>query len=109
MNEQFITLDWLVERKACAGGLVAFRKYFPSGGEALEVLKRCEELGYRRYAMWLSDHLFFAYCSSLGNAFYCPKAFHIKDDNPLLKNLLNKKLTFKNGYDKKVLSAFLKL
>ena len=92
-----ITLKWLVERKACAGGLVAFRKYFPNGGTALEVLKKCEELGYRDFGEWLVDHLPLIYPPLERNIskhynFSCPgierlKDFRIKGDISLFKNL----------------------
>lgn len=57
-KEEFIvTQEWLAEMKACKGWLRAFKKHFPNGGEALEVLKRCEELDYTDFGEWLVDRL----------------------------------------------------
>lgn len=50
-KEEFIvTQEWLEEMKACEDGLRAFKKHFPNGGEALEVLKRCGELNYSGFS-----------------------------------------------------------
>jgi len=75
--------------KACKGGLRAFKKYFPNGGEALEVLKRCEELGYEEldyiyFGEWLVEWLPPIYPplvlnTFVGNLFY-PNDVHIKGD-----------------------------
>ena len=46
-KEEFIvTQEWLEEMGACVDELQAFEKYFPNGGEALEVLERCVEMIY---------------------------------------------------------------
>lgn len=84
-EKQFIVTEkWLEEMKACKDGLQAFKQHFPNGGEALEVLKRCEELGYRYFGGWLVDHLPPIYPplelnNLIGNLFY-PNDVHIKGD-----------------------------
>ena len=89
-KEEFIVTEkWLEEMKACEDGLRAFKKHFPNGGEALEVLKRCEELGYeeldyRYFGEWLVDCLPPIYPplelnNLIGNLFY-PNDVHIKGD-----------------------------
>ena len=94
-EKQFIvTAKWLEEMKACKDGLQAFKQHFPNGGEALEVLKRCEELGYEEldyeeldymdFGKWLVDHLPPIYPplvlnTFVGNLFY-PGDVHIKGD-----------------------------
>ena len=89
-KEEFIvTQEWLEEMKACKDGLQAFKKHFPNGGEALEVLKRCEELGYEEldyidFGEWLVSHLPTIYPplvlnTFVGNLFY-PGDVHIKGD-----------------------------
>ena len=84
-EEEFIvTQEWLEEMKACKGWLRAFKKYFPNGGEALEVLKRCEELDYTDFGEWLVDRLPPIYPplvlnTFVGNLFY-PNDVHIKGD-----------------------------
>ncbi|MBI0182596.1 hypothetical protein H3V11_11725, partial [Snodgrassella sp. W8158] len=79
-----VTEKWLKERKACKDGLQAFKQHFPNGGEALEVLKRCEELDYKSFAKWLVDHLPPIYSplelnTLIGSLFY-PNDVHIKGD-----------------------------
>lgn len=84
-KEEFIVTEkWLKERKACKDGLQAFKKHFPNGGEALEVLKRCGELDYTDFGEWLVDHLPPIYPplvlnTFVGNIFY-PNDVHIKGD-----------------------------
>ena len=89
-EEEFIVTEkWLAEMKACEDGLRAFKKHFPNGGEALEVLKRCEELGYEEldyidFGEWLVSHLPTIYPplvlnTFVGNLFY-PGDVHIKGD-----------------------------
>jgi len=84
-KEEFIvTQEWLEEMKACEDGLRAFKKHFPNGGEALEVLKRCEELDYTEFGEWLVDFLPLIYPplvlnTSIGSLFY-PNDVHIKGD-----------------------------
>ena len=84
-----ITRKWLEEIGACKDGLQAFKQHFPNGGEALEVLKRCGELGYeeldyRDFGEWLVDCLPPTYPplelnNLIGNLFY-PGDVHIKGD-----------------------------
>ena len=84
-KEEFIVTEkWLEERKACKDGLQAFKQHFPNGGKALEVLKRCGELGYTEFGEWLVDHLPPIYpplvlSTFVGNLFY-PNDVHIKGD-----------------------------
>ena len=83
--EEFtVTQGWLEKMKACESGLRAFEQHFPNGGEALEVLKRCEEVNHIEYAIWLVDCLPPTYPSLelntlIGNLFY-PDDVHIKGD-----------------------------
>ena len=84
-EKQFIvTQKWLEEMGACRDGLRAFKKHFPNGGEALEVLKRCEELGYRDFGEWLVDHLPPIYpplvLSTFVDDLFYPNDVHIKGD-----------------------------
>ena len=84
-EKQFIvTQKWLEKIGTCEAELQAFEQHFPNGGEALEVLKRCEELGYRDFGEWLVDHLPPIYTplvlnTFVGNLFY-PNDVHIKGD-----------------------------
>ena len=88
-KEEFIVTEWLEEIGACKDGLQAFKQHFPNGGEALEVLKRCGELGYeeldyRDFGEWLVDCLPPTYPplelnNLIGNLFY-PGDVHIKGD-----------------------------
>ena len=84
-EKQFIiTEKWLEDIRACEAGLRAFKKHFPNGGEALEVLKRCEELDYREFGEWLVDFLPLIYPplvlnNLIGSLFY-PNDVHIKGD-----------------------------
>ena len=83
-EELIITREWLEEMKACKAELQAFEQYFPNSGEALEVLKRCEELDYKSFARWLVYHLPPIYPplelnNLIGNLFY-PNDVHIKGD-----------------------------
>ena len=84
-EKQFIvTAKWLEKNGARKDELQAFKKDFPNGGEALEVLKRCEELDYRYFGEWLVDHLPPIYpplvlSTFVGNLFY-PNDVHIKGD-----------------------------
>ena len=87
-EKQFIVTEkWLEKKKACEDGLRAFKKYFPNGGEALEVLKRCGELCYFGFGEWLVNHLPPIYPplelnTFVGNLFY-PNDVHIKGDIPI--------------------------
>lgn len=84
-EKQFIVTEkWLEERKAWKDGLQAFKQHFPNGGEALEVLKRCEELDYTDFGEWLVDRLPPIYPplvlnNLIGNLFY-PNDVHIKGE-----------------------------
>ena len=84
-KEEFIvTAKWLEENGAYEDDIQDFKKYFPNGGEALEVLKRCEELDYRDFGEWLVDHLPPIYPplelnNLIGDLFY-PNDVHIKGD-----------------------------
>ena len=99
-KEEFIvTQEWLEEMGACRDGLQAFKKHFPNGGEALEVLKRCEELGYEEldyidFGEWLVDWLPPIYPplvlnNLIGNLFY-PGDVHIKGDVSTQDSLYSK-------------------
>lgn len=84
VEEFIVTQGWLEKMKACEAELQAFEQHFPNGGEALEVLKRCEELGYRDFGEWLVDHLPPIYPplelnNLIGSLFY-PNDVHIKGD-----------------------------
>ena len=83
-EEFVVTQGWLKEMKACKDGLQAFKKYFPNGGEALEVLKRCKELGYRKFELWLVDRLPPTYppleLNTLIDSLFYPGDVHIKGD-----------------------------
>lgn len=82
-EEEFIvTQKWLEENGAYEDDIQDFRKYFPNGGEALEVLKWCGELDYIYFGEWLVDHLPPTYPplvlnNLIGNLFY-PNDVHIK-------------------------------
>ena len=52
-EEFIITREWLEKNGACEDGLIDFKKYFRNGGTALEVLKKCLELGCTLYIPWL--------------------------------------------------------
>ena len=84
-KENFIiTEKWLEENGACEYRLQAFKQYFPNGGEALEVLKRCGELDYTEFGVWLVEYLPPIYPplelnTSIGSLFY-PNNVHIKGD-----------------------------
>jgi len=84
-KEEFIVTEkWLEKNGARKDELQAFKKDFPNGGEALEVLKRCGELDYRYFGGWLVDHLPPIYTplvlnTFVGNLFY-PGDVHIKGD-----------------------------
>ena len=83
-EEFIITREWLEEMRACKAGLQAFKQHFPNGGKILEVLKRCEELGYKDFGIWLVDCLPPTYPplvlnNLIGNLFY-PGDVHIKGD-----------------------------
>jgi len=84
-EKQFIvTEEWLEKNGARKDELQAFKKDFPNGGEALEILKRCGELDYRYFGGWLVDHLPPIYPplvlnTFVGNLFY-PGDVHIKGD-----------------------------
>ena len=84
-KEEFIvTAKWLEKNGAYEDDIQDFEQHFPNGGEALEVLKRCEELGYRDFGEWLVDHLPPIYTplvlnTFVGNLFY-PNDVHIKGD-----------------------------
>lgn len=84
-EKQFIiTEKWLEENGARKDELQAFKKDFPNGGEALEVLKRCGELNYIDFGEWLVDCLPPTYPplvlnTLIGNLFY-PNDVHIKGD-----------------------------
>ncbi|ORF01474.1 hypothetical protein BGI05_08360 [Snodgrassella alvi] len=84
-EEEFIVTEkWLAENGARKDELQAFEQHFPNGGEALEVLKRCEELNYIDFGEWLVDCLPPTYPplvlnTSIGSLFY-PNDVHIKGD-----------------------------
>ena len=84
-EEEFIvTQKWLEENGAYEDDIQDFRKYFPNGGEALEVLKWCGELDYIYFGEWLVDWLPPIYPplelnTFVGNLFY-PNDVHIKGD-----------------------------
>lgn len=84
-EEEFIvTQEWIEKVGAYKDGFQAFKQHFPNGGEALEVLKRCEELDYRDLGEWLVDLLPITYPplelnNLIGNLFY-PNDVHIKGD-----------------------------
>ena len=78
-----VTEKWLEKNGALEAHLQAFKQHFPNGGEALEVLKRCEELNLG-LGSWLVDHLPPVYPplvlnTFVGNIFY-PNDVHIKGD-----------------------------
>ena len=82
-EEFIITREWLEEMGALESGLQNFKKHFPNGGEALEVLKRCEELNLG-LGSWLVDFLPPIYPplelnDLIGDLFY-PNDVHIKGD-----------------------------
>lgn len=79
-----ITEKWLEKNGARKDELQTFKKHFPNGGEALEILKQCEELDYIDFGGWLLDHLPPIYPplelnTFVGNLFY-PNDVHIKGD-----------------------------
>ena len=79
-----VTEKWLEENGAYEDDIQDFKQHFPNGGEALEVLKRCEELDYKSFAKWLVDHLPPIYSplelnTLIGSLFY-PNDVHIKGD-----------------------------
>ena len=84
-EKQFIVTEkWLEENGAYEDDIQDFKQHFPNGGEALEVLKRCEELDYRDFGEWLVDWLPPTYPplvlnTFVGNLFY-PNDVHIKGD-----------------------------
>ena len=84
-EKQFIVTEkWLEKNGASKDELQAFRKDFPNGGKALEVLKRCGELNYMYFGEWLVDHLPPIYTplvlnNLIGSLFY-PNDVHIKGD-----------------------------
>ena len=97
-EKQFIiTQEWLEEMGAYEAWFRVFKKHFPNGGEALEVLKRCGELCYFGFGEWLVDHLPPIYPPLERNIskhynFSCPgierlKDFRIKGNISLFKNL----------------------
>ena len=84
-KEEFIVTEkWLEKIGTCEAELQAFEQYFPNGGEALEVLKQCEELGYRDFGEWLVDHLPPTYppleLNTLIDSLFYPNDVHIKGD-----------------------------
>ena len=84
-KEEFIvTRKWLEKIGTCEAELQAFEQHFPNGGEALEVLKRCEELGYRDLGEWLVDWLPPIYppleLNTLIDSLFYPNDVHIKGD-----------------------------
>ena len=84
-KEEFIvTQEWIEKVGAYKDELQAFRKYFPNGGEALEVLERCVELSYGGFAKWLVDHLPPIYppleLNTLIDSLFYPNDVHIKGD-----------------------------
>ncbi|OOX78507.1 polymer-forming cytoskeletal protein [Snodgrassella alvi] len=84
-EEEFIvTRKWLEKIGTCEAEIQAFEQHFPNGGEALEVLKRCEELGYRDSGEWLVDHLPPIYppleLNTLIDSLFYPNDVHIKGD-----------------------------
>ena len=84
-KEEFIVTEkWLEKIGTCEAELQAFEQHFPNGGEALEVLKQCEELGYRDFGEWLVDHLPPIYppleLNTLIDSLFYPNDVHIKGD-----------------------------
>ena len=84
-KEEFIvTQEWLEKIGTCEAEIQAFEQHFPNGGEALEVLKRYEELGYRDSGEWLVDHLPPIYppleLNTLIDSLFYPNDVHIKGD-----------------------------
>ena len=85
VKEEFIVTEkWLEKNGAYEDDIQDFKQHFPNGGEALEVLKRCEELDYTDFGEWLVDHLPPTYPplvlnNLIGNLFY-PNDVHIKGD-----------------------------
>ena len=85
VKEEFIVTEkWLEKNGAYEDDIQDFKQHFPNGGEALEVLKRCEELDYRDFGEWLVDWLPPTYPplvlnTFVGNLFY-PNDVHIKGD-----------------------------
>ena len=84
-KEEFIVTEkWLEKIGTCEAEFQAFEQHFPNGGEALEVLKRCEELGYRDFGEWLVDHLPPIYppleLNTLIDSLFYPNDVHIKGD-----------------------------
>ena len=83
-EELIITREWLEKIGTCEAELQAFEQHFPNGGEALEVLKRCEELGYRDFGEWLVDWLPPIYppleLNTLIDSLFYPNDVHIKGD-----------------------------
>ena len=84
-KEEFIVTEkWLEKIGTCEAELQAFEQHFPNGGEALEVLKRCEELGYRDLGEWLVDWLPPIYpplvLNTLIDSLFYPNDVHIKGD-----------------------------
>ena len=84
-KEEFIvTAKWLEKNGAYEDDIQDFEQHFPNGGEALEVLKRCEELGYRDFGEWLVDHLPPIYppleLNTLIDSLFYPNDVHIKGD-----------------------------
>ena len=83
-KQLMITEKWLEKNGARKDELQTFKQHFPNGGEALEILKQCEELDYKDFGEWLVDHLPPIYpplvlSTFVGNLFY-PGDVHIKGD-----------------------------
>lgn len=93
-EELIITREWLDDMGAYGNLLRAFERYFPNGGTALEVLKKCEELDYRDFGEWLVDWLPPIYPplelnNLIGSLFY-PNDVHIKGDLSTQDSLYSK-------------------
>ena len=94
-KEEFIVTEkWLEKIGTCEAELQAFEQHFPNGGEALEVLKRCEELGYRDLGEWLVDWLPPIYppleLNTLIDSLFYPNDVHIKGDVSTQDSLYSK-------------------
>ena len=76
-KELIVTQEWLEEIGAYEKGLQALKKYFPNSEKALEVLKRCKELGYIDCLPPIFPPLVLS--TFVGNLFY-PNNVYIKGD-----------------------------
>ncbi|MBI0097212.1 MULTISPECIES: polymer-forming cytoskeletal protein [unclassified Snodgrassella] len=88
-KQLIVTEKWLEKNGARKDELQTFKKHFPNGGEALEILKQCEELDYRYFGEWLVDHLPPTYpplvLNTLIDSLFYPNDIHIKGDVSIQK------------------------